>query len=178
MAYHQMNTQGDGDAIDLNFVIQADVGLLKADMDIKHKIVTVLDLLPGPLWVKMRPSEISQIFLNLTSNARDAMMDGGLREMTIRSGISDDGSEAWFEVQDTGTGMPPEIQEKIGQPFITTKRDDPKWRLVGSGTGLGLYMIKRLLDQHYGRLEIESRPGDTRIRIHLPAAEQPAEAEQ
>ncbi|MFH0884026.1 MAG: PAS domain S-box protein [bacterium] len=178
MAYHQMNTQVEVAATDLNHVIQTDVGLLKADLDFKHKIETVLDLLPGHVWVKMRPSEISQIFLNLTANARDAMMNGGQRVMTVRSGISDDGSEAWFEVQDTGTGIPLEILEKIGQPFITTKRDDPKFKKGGSGTGLGLYMIKRLLDQHNGHFEIESKPGDTRLRIHLPATEQPAEGEQ
>jgi len=178
MAYHQMNTLVMGEATDLNHVIQTDVGLLKADLDFKHKIETVLDLLPGHVWVKMRPSEISQIFLNLTANARDAMMNGGQRVMTVRSGISGDGSEAWFEVQDTGTGIPPEIQEKIGQPFITTKRDDPKFKKGGSGTGLGLYMIKRLLDQHNGRYEIESKPGDTRFRIHLPATEQPAGEEE
>jgi len=178
MAYHQMNTQADGAPIDLNNIIRTDVGLLKADMDIKQKIEMDLNLLPGHLWVKMRPSEISQIFLNLTANARDAMNGAAKRVMTIRSGVSDDSSEVWFEVQDTGVGMPQEIREKIGQPFITTKREDPKMRKCGSGTGLGLYMIKRLLSDHGGRLEVESEPGDTRIRVHLTAAEPPVEVVQ
>lgn len=180
MDYHTMNMQSDDGATDLNHVIQADAGLLKADMNIKHKIELGLDLLPGHLWVEMRPSEISQIFLNLTANARDAMIDESVtqRMMTIRSGVSDDGSEVWFEVQDTGIGMPQEIREKMGQPFISTKRDDPKSRQCGSGTGLGLYMIKRLLDDHGGHLELDSKPGDTRFRIHLQAVEQPVQVAQ
>lgn len=74
--------------------------------------------------------------------------------------------------------MPPEIQKRMGQPFITTKRDDPKLRNVGSGTGLGLYMIKRLLDDHGGHLELESKPGNTRFRIYLQAVEQPVQVVQ
>lgn len=99
MEYHTMNMQADDGATDLNHVIQADAGLLKADMNIKHKIELDLDLLPGHLWVEMRSSEISQIFLNLTANARDAMTDATdkQRVMTIRSGVSNGGSEVWFE---------------------------------------------------------------------------------
>lgn len=94
-------------------------------------------------------------------------MDGhGTLRVTTRL----DGDAVVVEVADTGTGMSPEVQQRAFEAFYTTKD-------VGRGTGLGLDIAHRIVvDRHGGSIEIESRPGDTRLRVRLPvrAAHPPA----
>jgi signal transduction histidine kinase len=66
------------------------------------------------------------------------------------------------EVTDNGPGIPPEIRERIFEPFFSTKD-------VGKGVGLGLDLVRRTLERHDGEIEVESRPGRTRFRVKLPA---------
>lgn len=168
--YHRMNRDASS-LVDLNEVLRGDAAMLKADMDLKHRIRMALDLKPGPLMVKARASEVGQIFLNLVANARDALLEVDEKEITVRSGVLDEDT-AWFEVRDTGPGVPPEVLERIGEPFVTTKAKDPKAIERGSGSGLGLYMNKRLLSDLGGRMTVNSEPGDTRFRVQLPRAKE------
>ena len=170
MAYQQMNQHVGEKAIDLNSLISADAAILQADLDLKHKVTTRLELYSGPLWVNLRSSDVSQIFLNLVSNARDAMLESEVRMLTIRSGKNEESNEIWFDVHDTGKGIPEEALARLGEPFFTTKSNDPRARERGSGTGLGLYMIQRQLEQVQGRMDVVSVPGDTSFRIVLPEA--------
>jgi signal transduction histidine kinase len=103
-------------------------------------------------------AELNQIWANLIDNALDAVGEGGEVEVTARP----DGSRVVVEVTDNGPGIPPEIRERIFEPFFSTKD-------VGKGVGLGLDLVRRTLERHDGEIEVESRPGRTRFRVKLPA---------
>jgi signal transduction histidine kinase len=104
------------------------------------------------------PGELNQVWTNLVDNAVDAMEGVGTLTVTTRR----DGDAVVVEVGDTGAGMPPEVQQRAFEAFYTTKD-------VGRGTGLGLDIAHRIVvERHGGSVEIESRPGDTRLRVRLP----------
>ena len=112
--------------------------------------------------------QLRQLFLNLFTNASDAMPEGGT--LTIRvfkqgSGIGGQGAAfVVIEIADTGVGIPPEILPKVLEPFYTTKPE-------GKGTGLGLAICRRIAQEHHGTFNITSEgfPGNgTRVCITLP----------
>jgi signal transduction histidine kinase len=104
------------------------------------------------------PGELNQVWTNLVDNAVDAM--GGVGTLTVTTRL--DGDCVVVEVADTGVGMSPEVQQRAFEAFYTTKD-------VGRGTGLGLDIAHRIVvDRHGGSIEIESSPGDTRMRVRLP----------
>jgi len=103
-------------------------------------------------------SELNQVWTNLIDNAAQAMNGEGT--LTIRT-ARDDGN-VLVEIGDTGPGIPKEIQERIFEPFFSTKP-------VGEGTGLGLDIAWRIVvKKHHGDLRVESVPGDTRFQVRLP----------
>ena len=105
--------------------------------------------------------KLQQVFTNLILNARDAIPDGG--RITLSTGTAEDGSLV-AEIDDTGIGIAPENVAKIYDPFFTTKG-------VGQGTGLGLAVSYGIVQEHAGRITVESTPGHgTTFRITLPAA--------
>jgi len=106
------------------------------------------------------PAELNQVWTNLIDNAVAAMGEAGV--LTARTGPDRD--QVFVEIGDTGPGVPPEIRERIFEPFFTTKP-------VGQGTGLGLDITWRIVvNKHHGDIQVESVPGDTRFRVHLPLA--------
>ncbi len=103
-------------------------------------------------------SELNQVWTNLIDNAIDAMNGAGT--LHLRASRTDDGVEV--EIGDNGPGVPLEVQERIFQPFFTTKR-------MGSGTGLGLDIAYRIVvNRHGGTIRVASEPGDTRFVVRLP----------
>lgn len=104
-------------------------------------------------------AELNQVWMNLLDNALDAVPAGG--RLSIRAGQAL--GRVLVEVTDDGPGIPPEVMDHLFDPFFTTKG-------VGKGTGLGLATVRRILQQHEGEIEVESRPGCTRFRVSLPAA--------
>ena len=163
----------------LNDTIAAFLGLIRRA--VSERIV--LRFHPGSELppVRIDPSQIQQVVLNLCLNARDAMPDRG--ELTLETElitISDDFARAnpWARpgtfvalvVADTGTGMTPEIQSRMFEPFFSTKRSD-------RGTGLGLAVAYGTIQQHQGFIRVDSAPGaGTSFRIYLPVADAPAPA--
>ena len=133
------------------------------------------------LWpVKADLSQFEQVIVNLAVNARDAMPDGGT--LGIRTANVPAAECAAFgykgmpnadyvmvEVSDTGTGIPPDIIDKIFEPFFSTKE-------VGKGTGLGLSTVYGIVKQTGGFVYADSKPGQTAFRIflprHIPGAEE------
>ena len=108
--------------------------------------------------VECNPSQMNQVFMNLLSNAGQAIAGRG--EIWIHTTV--DGDEVIIEIEDTGIGMPPETAEKIFDPFFTTKT-------VGEGTGLGLSIAYGLVQKHSGTITVDSRVGvGTRFSISLP----------
>jgi two-component system cell cycle sensor histidine kinase/response regulator CckA len=134
-----------------------------------------LDLVHGrDLWpVKVDVSQFEQVIVNLAVNARDAMPDGG--KLTVRTAnvttaesthLAYKGMPAAdyvrIDISDTGTGIPPEIVDKIFEPFFSTKE-------VGKGTGLGLSTVYGIVKQTGGFVYVDSEPGKgTSFRIFLP----------
>jgi len=105
--------------------------------------------------------KLQQVFTNLILNARDAIPDGG--RIIVATGTAEDGSLI-AEISDTGIGIAPENVAKIYDPFYTTKG-------VGQGTGLGLAVSYGIIQEHAGRISVESEPGHgTTFRITLPSA--------
>ena len=102
--------------------------------------------------------------MNLVINAADAIGQGRGR-ITIRTGTK--GSDVWFEVADTGSGIPEESLARIFDPFYTTKP-------IGKGTGLGLSISYGIVQKHRGRIDVRTLVGvGTKFRVTLPI-EQPA----
>jgi PAS domain S-box-containing protein len=124
-------------------------------------------------------TQLKQVLMNLCINARDAMPEGGRITITVdlinideaRAGTlpeGNPGAHVVLVVADTGTGIPPEVMERIFDPFYTTKAG-------GKGTGLGLSTVRGIVKGHGGFLTVESQPGcGTTFRIHLPVAGAPA----
>jgi signal transduction histidine kinase len=106
--------------------------------------------------------QLRQVFLNLFTNAADAMPNGGTLTLRVRNGELAGGAAVVIEVADTGVGIPAEDLARVFEPFFTTKEE-------GKGTGLGLAICKRIVQQHNGTLEVESKVGEgTTIRLTLP----------
>lgn len=102
--------------------------------------------------------ELNQVWTNLISNAVDAMHGCGVLTVSTRR----EGDSVLVVVADNGPGIPAEVQERIFQPFFTTKA-------AGQGTGLGLEISRRIVvARHGGEIEVESKPGDTRFTVRLP----------
>lgn len=120
------------------------------------------------------PNQMEQVLLNLISNARDALDETeGYKELLIQTTQEERGGSSWVvvTVKDTGPGIPPQILEKVMEPFFTTKP-------VGRGTGLGLSLCFKIVEDHRGVLEIRSRVGiGTEVRVLLPANADPPKEE-
>ena len=109
------------------------------------------------------PGELNQVWTNLIDNAVDAMDGTGTLRLTTRV---DELGRVVIEIEDTGPGMPAEVQARAFEPFYTTKD-------VGKGTGLGLDISRRIVEErHSGELSIDSVPGRTVMRVTLPVERQ------
>jgi signal transduction histidine kinase/DNA-binding response OmpR family regulator len=160
--------QADDEKVDLVNVR----GMLEAAVrmtwnEIRHRARLVRDYREVPP-VLGSESRLGQVLVNLIVNAAQAIPEGRANDHEIRlSSRSQPGPGAGhviIEVQDTGSGIPPEVQQRLFTPFFTTKE--------GLGTGLGLSICQRIVTQMGGEISLETWPGrGTRFRIRLPAAE-------
>ncbi|HXY41493.1 MAG TPA: ATP-binding protein, partial [Vicinamibacteria bacterium] len=168
--------------LDLNHVVTDLAPFLRRMVGENVDIQTVLSTDAGH--VEADPGQIQQVLLNLASNARDAMPDGG--RLLIETGNVDlDGSQArqpteaqpgpyvLLSVADTGLGMSPEVRARVFEPFFTTKTQ-------GRGTGLGLATVEGIVRQSRGYVGVDSELGHgSTFRVYLPrvdAPESPREA--
>jgi PAS domain S-box-containing protein len=142
----------------LNDVVRETLELLRPELDnrrlnVREKPAPRLALAP------LDGGQIKQALLNLIKNAMQAMTPGGT--LTIETGQNTE--EVWVSVADTGGGIPADKVNMIFEPFYTTKK---------KGTGLGLMIVQRIVRQHGGHIELESRVGQgTTFRIWLPRRE-------
>ena len=151
--------------IDMKTVIESPFKLLGQQLR-NHNIEVTKELSPG-LPVMGDPIRLEQVFVNLITNARSALESSGRADKRIElRAYKDDSRKAVVaEVLDNGTGVPEDLQERIFQPFFTTKEP-------GEGTGLGLSVASKIIEEHKGKIELESQMGEgTAFRVILPVAE-------
>ena len=141
---------------DLHKGIDSTLNVVANEIKYKSDVVKEYGTLPQ---VECMLSQLNQVFMNLLVNAAHAM--GEARgTITIRTGT--EGDRVWLEFSDTGSGIPEEIRKKVFDPFFTTKP-------VGKGTGLGLSLSYGIIQNHNGRIVLDSEVGKgTTFRIELP----------
>jgi PAS domain S-box-containing protein len=160
--------------IHFNEAIRKIVGLL--GKLIGEHIEVILLLADSDATILGDANQIEQVLVNLTTNARDAMPDGGTltiktdamemhEEFIKEHGYGIAGPYVVLTVSDTGTGMKEDVRARIFQPFFTTKT-------VGEGSGLGLAVTYGIIKQHNGFIDVESLPGrGTTFKIYLPTVD-------
>ncbi len=159
--------------VNLHSVLRDTLSILKSSIDRRITIETRLNA--SLKRVTGDPSQMQNSFLNLFINARDAMPDGGVLLVTtenieldassaIEHGGLRPGQYILLSIQDSGSGIPEEIQPHIFEPFFTTKD-------TGKGTGLGLAAVYGTIKDHHGDISVKSTPGlGTIFSIFLPVA--------
>jgi C4-dicarboxylate-specific signal transduction histidine kinase len=149
--------------VDVDDVIERSLLLVHEQLRLRG-IEVELELCPDELLVFANPIQLEQVFINLLTNARDALVDS--KRKTIRIASSRDGEKIRIAFSDTGPGIPLELQQRIFDPFFTTKE-------VGTGTGLGLSITYSILKEYGGEISVESRPGKgAMFLVELPFADE------
>jgi C4-dicarboxylate-specific signal transduction histidine kinase len=128
---------------------------------LRLRLISVsLDFLPKSPFVLGNPIQLEQVFINLLTNARDALEDADRKEIHISCSIREGFTTIVFK--DSGPGIPPGFEQRVFDPFFTTKE-------VGSGTGLGLSITYGIVQEHGGTISVESGPGEgASFTIELP----------
>lgn len=143
----------------INSLLQGCISLVE-NQAIFHNIEIVMDLDHSIPMVLVDPSQVERVFLNLIINAAEAMEGKG--KLTIRTAMGSTAQSIEIDVQDTGPGIPPENIGKIFDPFFTTKE-------TGHGVGLGLAISYGIVEEHKGKLTVESELGKgTTFMVDLP----------
>ena len=154
--YTHMDRSPDRVSSDIHEGINSTLTMLNHKLKEKNIQVSkdFQDELPTiPLFV----SEMNQVWTNLIDNAIDAMEKEGTLTITTHA----EGDHLRVDIEDNGSGIPPDIKESIFDPFFTTKS-------VGEGTGLGLDIVKKIVEQHEGTIHLTSEPGHTQFTTCFP----------
>jgi signal transduction histidine kinase len=154
-SYSQMD-RASFQLIDLTDGIESTVMMLSHRL--RDHVQVVREYGEGVPRIEAYAGELNQVWTNLIDNAVDAMGGAG----TLRLATTTDGDHVFVEIGDTGHGMTPHVAARAFDPFFTTKP-------VGEGAGLGLDIARRIVvERHGGDVTIESRPGETVLRVRLP----------
>ena len=142
----------------LNDAVRETIDLLRPE--IENRGITIREKLPNISDAPLDRAQVKQVLVNLIKNAIQAMTKGGL--LTLETGQAGEG--VWVAVRDTGGGIPQEQLNRIFEPFFTTKK---------KGSGLGLMIVQRIVRDHGGRVELESRVNEgTTFRVWFSLREQ------
>ncbi|WP_449243380.1 two-component system sensor histidine kinase NtrB [Desulfovibrio sp.] len=150
-------TEGRETVVDLNQVVAQTIEIMRGDCERAGAMITFQPA-EGLARAKADPELIKQCLINLLKNAVEAMPDGG--DVAIRTGMTRD--HVTLEVRDSGQGIAPELRDKVFSPFFSTK---------GKGSGLGLAMIRKIMDDIGGNVDLQSKEGEgTAVTLLLPPA--------
>jgi len=142
----------------LNDVVRDTLELLRPELDNRGLLVEE-KLAPDLPTALFDPAQLKQALVNLIKNSMQAMTRGG--RLTLATGAGPE--SVWVSVADTGGGIPPDQLQRLGEPFFTTKK---------KGTGLGLLIVRRIIREHGGHIDIDSHVGrGTTVRLWLPLQE-------
>ena len=172
MLLHSRQGSGEHQLIDVNALVEESLNLAYHGARAEKQgfnITLERSFDPDAGTANLFPQEITRVLLNLISNGfyaatkRKTDTNGGEYEPTLSATTKNLGDSIEIRIRDNGTGIPPEIKEKMFNPFFTTKP-------AGEGTGLGLSLSHDIIvKQHFGSIEVDTRPGEfTEFRIVLP----------
>ncbi len=149
-----------------NYEVTSIMDILKKALDLTHKgmhqkkISVKMKAADTPFFVLVDKDQVEQIFINIITNATDAMMENGRLDIEMKYTVLDNVPFVSTAFTDNGIGIEPEIVEKVFDPFFTTK---------SKGTGLGLSVVSSLIEENNGKIEIESiKDVGTKLRILFP----------
>ncbi|MFQ3612977.1 MAG: PAS domain S-box protein [Cyanobacteriota bacterium] len=167
--------EGERIELQLTHIVREIVQIIQETFPRSIQIQTAMD--PRETWLVLGdPTQLHQVLMNLCVNARDAMPEGGKIQITVENFFIDEnyvrvhidakvGPYVVLSISDSGSGIPPEIQEKIFEPFFTTKP-------LGQGTGLGLSTVLGIIKSHGGFINVYSEVGQgSQFKVYLPAVE-------
>ena len=177
MLLHSRQGSGEHRPVDINALVDESLNLAYHGARAEKQgfnITLERSFDPAAGEVDLFPQEITRVLLNLISNGfyaatkRKAEANGGDYEPTLAAATKNLGDRVEIRIRDNGTGIPPEVKEKLFNPFFTTKP-------AGEGTGLGLSISHDIIvKQHGGSIEVDTQPGEfTEFRIVLPRAARP-----
>lgn len=159
---------------DLNMIVEDALTLVRHQFQGEYNVLIEKELADDFRTIVCDHNGLTQVLINLLINARDAMLPKGgtiqVKSWVVPAGSPLNGSEEKrtavdiyaVSVSDKGSGIDPAIMDKIYEPFFTTKPQ-------GKGTGLGLYIAKRIMKQHHGRIQASNNPdGGATFTIYLP----------
>jgi signal transduction histidine kinase len=151
------------EVIDLTEQVRRSSATLRAMVE--KQGITLRTALPDTLQLALADGDqLHEVLLNLLRNAIHAVVACPRKEILVS--LTEENGENVIIVEDSGTGMPPEVMRRIFEPFFTTKP-------IGQGTGLGLAVCHGIILNHRGRIEVTSEPGQgTRFAIRLPLVEE------
>ena len=172
MLLHSRQGSGERQPVDINALVEEGLNLAYHGARAEKQgfnITLERSFDPTAGKIELFPQEITRVLLNLISNGfyaatkRKAQTDGGSYEPKLGAATKNLGDSIEIRIRDNGTGIPPEVKEKMFNPFFTTKP-------AGEGTGLGLSLSHDIIvKQHAGSIEVDTRPGEfTEFRIVLP----------
>ena len=173
MLLHSREGSGDHRVVDINALVEESLNLAYHGARAEKQgfnIIMERSLDPDAGQADVFPQDVTRVLLNLISNGfyaatKRAEVDGDGYEPTLVAATRSLGDRVEIRVRDNGTGIPPEVKEKMFNPFFTTKP-------AGEGTGLGLSICHDIIvKQHGGSIEVDTKPGVfTEIRVTLPRA--------
>ena len=157
------------EAVDVDEVIERALSLMQEQLRLRA-IDVDLDLYPDALIVQGNPIQLEQVFINLLTNARDALSEVPEERKKIRIVSSLERDRIRIVFEDTGPGIPAEIAKRVFDPFFTTKE-------VGTGTGLGLSITYSIVKEHGGDISLSKTPGGgatftVEVPVYSDAAEE------
>jgi signal transduction histidine kinase len=174
MLLHSREGSGEHRVVDINAIVEESLNLAwhgaRAEKQ-GFNITMERSFDPTAGQADVFPQDITRVLLNLISNGfyaaakRKAETDGGNYEPTLTAATKNLGDRVEIRIRDNGTGIPPEVKDRLFNPFFTTKP-------AGEGTGLGLSISHDIIvKQHGGSIEVDTQPGEfTEIRVILPRA--------
>lgn len=147
----------NGEKLEVNIAEGIETVLTLYQNQLKHGVEVIKNYQAGVPAVWCYPDELHQVWTNLVHNSLQAMEDKGI----LRIDIVYENNWVKVSITDSGKGIGPEVLPKIFEPFFTTKS-------MGEGSGLGLDIVRKIIDKHQGKIDVESMPAKTTFTVSLP----------